>query len=187
MTEIKNSKWDYEIKPKRHLFDLKIGELWDYRDLLFMFVKRDIVTVYKQTILGPIWYFVQPILTMLVYIVVFSKIAKIPTDGIPPPIFYLAGIVMWNYFTECFNQTSDTFFQNATIFGKVYFPRLIIPPSKIFSGMIKFLIQSLLLLAVLLYFFVKGANIQPNVSILGELIMKIYLHGMKLRMSYLIY
>ena len=166
MTKISTSQWDQVIKPKRSLFDIRFGELWNYRDLLFMFIKRDIVTLYKQTILGPIWFFIQPVLTMLVYIVVFSNIAKIPTDEIPPPVFYLAGIVMWNYFAECFGQTSDTFFQNASIFGKVYFPRLILPISKIISALIKYFIQLLLFLAVTLYFFIEGANIKPNGAIL---------------------
>ncbi len=131
-----------------------------------MFVKRDIITVYKQTIFGPIWYFVQPILTMLVYIVIFSVIAKIPTDGIPPPLFYLAGIIMWNYFSECFGQTSDTFFQNTYIFGKVYFPRLIVPSSKFISAFIKRIIQSLLFLMLYFYFFNKGINFKLNIMLL---------------------
>ena len=155
-------EWDLIIQPKRHLFDINFHELWEYRDLIFMFVKRDIVTVYKQTILGPIWFFVQPLMTMLVYIVVFGNIAKIPTDGIPQPLFYLAGITMWNYFSDCFTQTSNTFSQNAQIFGKVYFPRLIIPLSKVISGFIKFLVQSSLFLVMLLYFCIQGNAIQPG-------------------------
>ena len=166
MSELTQNKWDIEIYPKRGLFDINLRELWEYRDLLYMFVKRDIITVYKQTILGPLWYFIQPILTMFVFIVVFSNIAKIPTDGIPPPLFYLAGIVMWNYFADSFSQTSDTFYQNSALFGKVYFSRLILPVSKIISAMIKFLIQSLLFLSVYLYFYIRGANVQPNSAIL---------------------
>ena len=115
--------WDLVIRPKRHLLDINFKEIWDYRDLLYMFVKRDIVTVYKQTILGPIWFFIQPIMTMAVYVLVFGNIANISTDGIPRPLFYLAGIVMWNYFADTFNRTSTTFATNADIFGKVYFPR----------------------------------------------------------------
>ncbi len=136
-----NESWDIIIRPKRHLLDIDLKELWEHRDLLMMFVKRDIVTVYKQTILGPIWFFVQPIMTTLIYIVVFGKIAKISTDGIPQELFYLSGILMWNYFAECFNQTSDTFVQNANLFGKVYFPRLITPLSKVILGLIEFGIQ----------------------------------------------
>jgi homopolymeric O-antigen transport system permease protein len=164
--ELKNNNWDKIIKPQRHLLEINFKEIWMYRELLYMFVKRDIITVYKQTIFGPIWYFVQPILTMLVYLIIFSVIARIPTDGIPPPLFYLAGIILWNYFSESFNQTSDTFFQNAAIFGKVYFPRLIVPFSKVISALIKFLIQSLLFLLTYFYFYFKGVSIEPNTGLL---------------------
>jgi lipopolysaccharide transport system permease protein len=119
---------------------VNLKELWDYRDLLYMFVKRDIVTVYKQTILGPIWFFVQPIMTTVVYLFVVGSIAKISTDGVPPILFYLSGIVMWNYFADSFNKTSTTFVTNAGIFGKVYFPRLIVPLSIVVSNVIKFCI-----------------------------------------------
>lgn len=119
---------------------MNLKELWDYRDLLYMFVKRDIVTVYKQTILGPIWFFVQPIMTTVVYLFVVGSIAKISTDGVPPILFYLSGIVMWNYFADSFNKTSTTFVTNAGIFGKVYFPRLIVPLSIVVSNVIKFCI-----------------------------------------------
>ena len=158
--------WDLVIQPKRHLLDINMRELWEYRDLLFMFVKRDVVTVYKQTILGPIWFFVQPLTTMLVYVVVFGNIAKIPTDGMPQSLFYLAGIVMWNYFAECFNQTSDTFTRNAQIFGKVYFPRMLVPLSKVVSGLIKFFIQSLLFLGIFFYFLFADADIHPGPVVL---------------------
>ena len=119
---------------------MNLKELWDYRDLLYMFVKRDIVTVYKQTILGPIWFFVQPIMTTVVYLFVVGSIAKISTDGVSPILFYLSGIVMWNYFADSFNKTSTTFVTNAGIFGKVYFPRLIVPLSIVVSNVIKFCI-----------------------------------------------
>jgi lipopolysaccharide transport system permease protein len=144
--------YDLIIRPKRHAFDINFKEIWDYRDLLRMFVKRDVVTVYKQTLMGPLWFIVPPILSTAIYIVVFGKIAQIPTDGIPMPLFYLAGIVIWNYFAECFNSTANTFNQNAAIFGKVYFPRLITPLSKIISGLIKFGIQLTLFLVVYLYY-----------------------------------
>jgi len=137
-----------------------------YKDLLYMFIRRDIVTIYKQTILGPIWYFIQPLLTMVVYIIVFSNIANIPTDNVPPALFYLAGIVMWNYFSDSFSQTSDTFFQNASIFGKVYFPRIILPLSKVISTLIKFFIQALLFFAVYIYFFIRGSNLNPGYTVL---------------------
>ncbi len=160
-------QYDLEIRPKRNAFDINFKEIWQYRDLLFMFVKRDIVTVYKQTVLGPIWFVVQPILTTAIYIVVFGNIAKIPTDGVPMILFYLAGIVIWNYFSECFNTTANTFTANAAIFGKVYFPRLIMPMSKVVSGLIKFGIQLTFFLAVYGYFIFQGnESIAPNWTLL---------------------
>ena len=161
-----NEQWDMVIRPKRHLLDINLKELWDYRDLLYMFVKRDIVTVYKQTVLGPIWFFVQPIMTTLVYVVVFGNIAKISTDEIPKVLFYMSGIVMWNYFADSFGKTSTTFLANASIFGKVYFPRLIVPLSVVTSGLIKFLIQFSLFLVVFAYYLVNTDLIQPNLWIL---------------------
>ena len=122
-------QWDQVIGPQRHLLDINLRELWEYRDLLGMFIKRDIVTIYKQTILGPIWFFVQPIMTTIVYVIVFGNIAKLSTDGLPAPLFYLSGITLWNYFADSFNKTSTTFVTNAHIFGKVYFPRLVVPLS----------------------------------------------------------
>ena len=160
-------EYDLEIKPKGSFFSLNLKELIDYRDLLIMFVKRDIVTVYKQTILGPIWFVVQPIMTMLVYVVVFGNIANISTDGIPQPIFYLCGIIIWNYFSDTFNETSKTFTSNADMFGKVYFPRLIAPLSKVTSGLIKFLIQFILFLGVYFYFtLIKGMAFDANIWLL---------------------
>ncbi|MGV8828177.1 MAG: ABC transporter permease [Breznakibacter sp.] len=158
----------FEIKPKKHLFDIDLKEIWDYRDLVFMFVKRDVVTSYKQTILGPIWFFIQPIFTTLIYIVVFGNIAKLSTDGVPMILFYLAGIILWNYFSESFNSTSRTFVENANLFGKVYFPRLILPISKIISGLIKFFIQFVLFLGVYVYFFFfkDTSTIEPNLTLL---------------------
>ena len=134
---IEISEWDLIIRPKKSLIDVNLIALYKYRDLLMMFVKRDIVIVYKQTILGPIWFLVQPILQMLTFIIIFTKVTHISTDGIPPSLFYLAGIVIWNYFSECLNQTANTFSDNADMFGKVYFPRLITPLSKVISGLIK--------------------------------------------------
>lgn len=165
LSALEEESWDLIIQPKRHLLDINLHEIWQYRDLLYMFVHRDIVTVYKQTILGPIWFFVQPILTMAVYVLVFGNIANISTDNIPRPLFYLAGIVMWNYFAETFNRTSSTFTSNATIFGKVYFPRLIVPLSLVFSGLIKFFIQFGLFLVVYLYFLFTRSDIHPNLWI----------------------
>ena len=166
MTKDTTKKWDLIIEPQQGLLDVNFKEIWDYRDLLFLFVKRDVVTVYKQTVLGPIWFFVQPIMTMLVYIVVFGNIAGIPTDGIPKPLFYLSGIIIWNYFSECFLKTSDTFTVNQDMFGKVYFPRLIMPLSKVVSGLIKFFIQFILFLVVYLYFLVDGVPVHLGVELL---------------------
>ena len=165
MKNSSDNTWDLVITPRRNLLDVRFREIWEYRDLLYLFVKRDIVIVYKQTIFGPIWYFVQPLLTMIVYIIVFSNIARIPTDGIPPPVFYLAGIVMWNYFNECFMQTSDVFHQNSALFGKIYFPRIITPLSKVISGLIQFLIQSALFATVLSCYLYKGMDIHPDITI----------------------
>ncbi len=159
-------QWDIIIKPKRGLFSLNLSQVYHYRDLLFLFVKRDVITVYKQTILGPIWFFVQPILTMLIYMFVFGNIAKLSTDGIPQPLFYLTGIIIWNYFSECFNQTSDTFTKNANLFGKVFFPRLVVPLSKIIAGLIKFFIQFGLFLVVFFYYLFKGSNVHPSYLII---------------------
>ena len=154
--------WDDIINSDRSLFDIRLGEIWKHRDLLYMFVWRDFVMVYKQTILGPLWIFLQPVLIMSVYIVVFSRFVKIPTDGVHPAVFYLAGIIVWNYFTHCLNKTANTFAQNASIFGKVYFPRLIIPISKILSGLINLFIQIVLFSLVIIYFTYYGDAIHVN-------------------------
>lgn len=156
------SEWDLVIKPRSSVFKLNLKEVWNYRYLLVMFVKRDIVSVYKQTILGPIWFFIQPILTTIVYVVIFGNIAKISTDGLPQILFYLAGITIWNYFSEILTATSSTFVTNASIFGKVYFPRLVLPLSKVISGLIKFGIQFFLFALILIYFVLKGSAVHPD-------------------------
>ena len=158
--------WDLHITSRKKILTLNLRELWNFKDLLLMFVKKDVITIYKQTILGPIWFFVQPIMTTLIFMFVFGNIANISTDGLPQSLFYLSGIVLWNYFSECFIQTSDTFLQNTEIFGKVYFPRIIIPVSKVFSGFIKFLIQFSLFLAIFFFHFISNDLISPNVNIL---------------------
>ncbi len=158
--------WDIEITSEKGNLDLNVKELWRYRDLLRMFVKKDIITVYKQTILGPIWFLVQPLLTSLMFLLVFSTIAKIPTGAIPPILFYLIGTTLWNYFSETLNITSKTFIENAGIFGKVYFPRIILPVSNIISGFMKFLIQFGLFAVVWLYYVVVQKTIIPNWYIL---------------------
>lgn len=150
------------IKPHNKLFEVDFKEIWRYRDLLMMFVKRDIVTQYKQTILGPTWYFIQPALTTVMYMVVFGGIAGISTDGLPQPLFYLAGICMWQYFSECLNKTSSTFIQNQHIFGKVYFPRLVAPIATVMANLVKLCIQMLLFVIVYLYYIFIGTEIAPN-------------------------
>jgi lipopolysaccharide transport system permease protein len=144
--------WDKVIAPKNKLFDLNLKEVWDYRDLLLLFVKRDFVAFYKQTILGPIWFLIQPLFTMGVYLFVFGNLAGIPTDGIPQPLFYLAGICAWTYFSECLLKTSTVFKDNAGMFGKVYFPRLITPLSIVVSNLIRFGITFVLLLFAIVYY-----------------------------------
>lgn len=151
--------WDLEIKPQSHLLDINLREVWRYRDLLWMFVKRDFTAQYKQTILGPLWHFIQPLFTTVVFLVVFTNIAKISTDGVPPVLFYMSGITIWNYFSSCLNATSNTFVDNAGIFGKVYFPRLVIPLSTVMSNIVKFGIQFLLLLAAMLWYKLSSTSL----------------------------
>jgi lipopolysaccharide transport system permease protein len=148
--------WDLIIEPKEKLFQLNLSEVWKYRDLIFLFVKRDFVAQYKQTILGPLWHVIQPVFTTLVFLLIFGKIANIPTDGITPVLFFMSGITIWNYFSSCLTATSTTFVANAGIFGKVYFPRLVIPLSTVISNMIKFGIQFLLLMVVMGWYAFKG-------------------------------
>lgn len=154
------------ISPHTKLIEFKLNEIWYYRDLLMLFVYRDFVTFYKQTILGPLWFFIQPLLTTIVFTVIFGNIAKIPTDGLPPMLFYLAGVTAWQYFSECFKKTANSFTQNANIYGKVYFPRVIIPLSITISNLIAFGIQLLLFLGVMLYFILKKAPVHPNLYII---------------------
>ncbi|MFT4095344.1 MAG: ABC transporter permease [Niabella sp.] len=158
--------WTEIIKPEISLFQLNLKEVWRYRDLLTLLVKRDFISTYKQTILGPIWFFIQPLLTTLMFVIVFGRIAGISTDGVPQILFYLAGITVWTYFSECLNKTATVFKDNAAIFGKVYFPRLIMPLSIVISNLVKLGIQFLLFLCFWLYFFVKGGSIHPNWSVL---------------------
>ena len=168
------------IKPKGKLFEIDFKEIWRYRDLLVMFIKRDIVTQYKQTILGPTWYFIQPALTTIMYMVVFGGIAGISTDGLPQPLFYLAGIVLWQYFSECLNKTSATFTQNQHIFGKVYFPRLISPLSNVLSNLVRMSIQFLLFLIVYVYYVTVGVDVMPNAYALLLPLLIVMLAGLSL-------
>ncbi len=158
--------WDLVIRPHTGWFDLHLADLWRYRDLLWMFVRRDFVSVYKQTILGPLWFIIQPLFTTVVFTIIFSGVAKIPTDGMPAMLFYLAGTTPWNYFATCLTKTSNTFVANAGIFGKVYFPRLVVPLSVVVSNVIQFAIQFALFLGFLAYYLVTGAAIAPHWGLL---------------------
>ena len=163
-TSIDNN-WTMIIRPKRHWLDLQLGELWRFRDLIALFVWRDFVTYYKQTILGPLWFLIQPVLTTLTFTVIFGKLAGLSTDGLPQFLFYMAGTVGWSYFSACLIKTSDTFKANAGIFGKVYFPRLTVPISILISNLITLAIQFALFLCFMAYFGLRGADIRPNVWI----------------------
>lgn len=153
--------WDSVIESKSSIFDLRLKELWHYRDLLVMFVRRDFITVYKQTILGPLWFFVQPILTTITFTVIFGNIAQISTDGAPQLVFYMSGITVWNYFSTCLTSVSGVFNANAGIFGKVYFPRLIMPLTIVISNLMKFLVQYCMFLIFVMYFY-SQQKIHPN-------------------------
>ncbi|HEX9979487.1 MAG TPA: ABC transporter permease [Flavobacterium sp.] len=160
-----SADWDLVIKGHTSLFDIRFKDLWNYRDLLWMFVKRDFVSFYKQTILGPFWFFIQPIFTTIVFTFVFGNLAEIGTDGLPHVLFYLSGITAWNYFAECLTKTSTVFKDNANIFGKVYFPRLIMPLSIVVSNLVRFGVQLLLLIGTMIYFAIKGNHFQTSYAI----------------------
>lgn len=157
--------WLYTISSKHKLIDLNLKEIWRYKDLLFLFVKRDIVTVYKQTILGPVWFLIQPLFTSVIFTLVFNNLGQIKTGGIPPFLFNLAGITAWNYFKECFTGTSSTFTKNQNIFGKVYFPRVIMPMSVTISNLLKFGIQIGIFTGFYLYYYFQGSGVSININI----------------------
>lgn len=161
-TNPSETDWLFEITPKNKFFSLNLKEVWHYRDLLMLFVKRDVITVYKQTVLGPLWYLIQPLFTSITFTIIFNNVAGITTGTIPPFLFNLAGISVWNYFTACLTGTSDTFKSNASIFGKVYFPRIITPLSIVISNLIKFGIQFLIFVVFYIFFFFKGADLSIN-------------------------
>ena len=157
-----NENWDMVIEPKRNLLDLRLGELWRARDLVMLFVWRDFVSFYKQTILGPLWYIIQPLLTTVVFTFIFGNVAKLPTGGQPQFLFYLSGTVIWSYFAACITKTADTFITNTQLFGKVYFPRMAVPVSILISNLITFGIQFFLFLAFMGYFALQGSLLHPN-------------------------
>lgn len=164
---ISNEKWTQEIRSNHNLFSLNLKEVWAYRDLIYMLVKRDFVTSFKQTILGPIWFFINPIFTTIMYVIVFGNIANLSTDGAPQMAFYLAGVTLWNYFSSCLNGTSNVFRGNASIFGKVYFPRLVMPLAIVTSNLMQFAVQFLLFIVVIVYFFITEGNVHPNIWMLA--------------------
>ena len=163
---MQNENWTTIIKPKTGWFDINLKELIQYKDLIVMFVKRDFKTMYKQTILGPLWIIINPLMTTLMFTVVFGNIANISTDGMPQIVFYMLGTTVWTYFSSCLTKTSSTFTGNAAIFGKVYFPRLVTPISTVISGLINFGVQFLMFLGFMAYFMIKGSPIEPNLWIL---------------------
>ena len=183
MQHIQPEKWDLVIKGHTSLFDVKFKDLWHYRDLLAMFVKRDFVSFYKQTILGPLWFFIQPIFTTIVFSFVFGNLAGISTDGAPKYLFYLTGITSWAYFSDCLTKTSTVFRDNANIFGKVYFPRLIMPLSIVVSNLVRFGVQLLLLICMMVYFyfFPEGTfHITPAILLFPVLVLLMALLGLGL-------
>jgi len=175
-----DEKYSTIIQPKTSLFSVDFKEIWQYRDLFSMFVKRDIITQYKQTILGPTWFFIQPLFTTVMYMVVFGGIAGISTDGLPQALFYLSGILCWQYFADCLNKTSSTFTTNQNIFGKVYFPRLIVPLATITSNLLRLLIQLSLFFGVYCYYWIVGVNVSPNLYLLLFPFLVIMLAGLAL-------
>ncbi len=179
-------KWDLEIKPKNDLLKLNLIDVWNYRDLLVLLVRRDFVSFYKQTILGPLWFFLQPVLTTIMFTLVFGKMGGFSTDEIPQPLFYLAGVTLWNYFAECLTKTSTVFTANASLFGKVYFPRLIMPLSIVASNLVRFAVQFLLFIFVLIFYLVKGANIHLTFAVALFPLLIILMAGMGLGLGMII-
>ena len=178
--------WTMRIRPHERLWHIDLGEIWRYRDLIELFVRRNIVVQYKQTILGPLWYLIQPILTVIMNMVVFGGIAKMSTDGMPQAIFYMAGNICWFYFSDCLNQSSSTFTANQDMFGKVYFPRLVVPIAVVISNLLRFAIQAGLFVVLYLYFFFNGADIAMNWAILLTPVFIVMLAGLGLGFGILI-
>ncbi|HTN20020.1 MAG TPA: ABC transporter permease [Pelobium sp.] len=184
MENLAEEKWDLEIRPQNHLFELHLSDVWRYRDLLTLLVRRDFVSFYKQTILGPLWFFIQPLFTTIIYTFIFGNLAGISTDGLPQPLFYMAGITAWNYFADCLTKTSTVFRDNAGIFGKVYFPRLIMPLSIVVSNLVRFGVQMLLFLLLMGVYYFSGAHfsITPYIALFPILVILMALQGLGLGM-----
>src|SRR3990172_7114869 len=178
--------WSMIIEAQRSWLDLRLGELWQARDLILLFVRRDFVAVYKQTILGPLWYLIQPLLTTITFTFIFGNIANLPTDGLPSFLFYMSGTVIWTYFASCLTKTSETFVSNANLFGKVYFPRLAVPVSILISNLIAFAIQFALFILFIAYFMLRGTLITPNSSILFTPLLLLMMAGLGLGFGILI-
>jgi lipopolysaccharide transport system permease protein len=183
----KKEHWSLEILPKASLLDFKLKEFWQYRDLVLLFVRRELVPTYKQTILGPLWFVLQPLLTTLVYSIIFGLVARIPTDGLPQILFYMPGIILWNFFNTSFLKCSSTFISNTHIFGKVYFPRLVLPVSGLISSFVNFLIQLVLFLVIFLGYYFSGSKVHPGwvlaLSPVFLLIIAMYSLGMGMMVS----
>ena len=187
MSEIEQKQyWTMKIRPHERLWHIDLGEIWRYRDLIELFVRRNIVVQYKQTILGPLWYLIQPILTVIMNMVVFGNIAKMSTDGMPQALFYMAGNICWFYFSYCLNQSSSTFRANQNMFGKVYFPRLVVPIAVVISNLLRFVIQVGLFVVLYLYFLMNGANIAVNWAILLTPLLVVMMAGLGLSFGILI-
>ncbi|MEG3637862.1 ABC transporter permease [Magnetococcus sp. PR-3] len=184
--EVEKQPWSLVITPKRRLLEIPVREIWYYRDLLLLLVRRDFVALYKQTILGPLWFLIQPVLTTLMFTLVFNKIAGLSTDGLPSVLFYLAGVTCWTYFSETLTKSSETFTLNANIFGKVYFPRIIVPLSIVISNLIKFGVQFTLFLAFLAYYLYQGSPVAPNKVLLILPLLLLLMGGLGLGMGMII-
>jgi lipopolysaccharide transport system permease protein len=180
MKNMAENNWTTIIKPAKGLVRLNLKDLWRYRDLIKMFIIRDFTTFYKQSILGPLWFVIQPVLTSLMFTFIFGKVAKISTDGIPPMLFYMAGVVNWSYFSECLTKTSETFITNASMFGKVYFPRLAVPVSTVLTNMIRYMIQYSIFICIYSIFMFKGYKIIPNWLVLLTPVLLLYLAFMSM-------
>jgi lipopolysaccharide transport system permease protein len=178
--QTESEHWDMIIEPKRNLLDLRLGDLWRARDLVMLFVWRDFVAFYKQTILGPFWYIIQPLLTTVVFTFIFGSVAKLPTGGLPQFLFYMSGTVVWSYFATCITKTADTFITNTNLFGKVYFPRLAVPVSILISSLIAFAIQFLFFLGFIGYFAIRGTPLHPNLWILITPVLILIMAGLGL-------
>lgn len=186
MSKNNTSEWNLIIRPQNKFWDFRLDELWSYRYLVRLFVRRDFVSTYKQTILGPLWFFIQPILSSITFTFIFGNIAGLSTDGLPMMVFYMSGIICWSYFSECLNRTSSTFTSNAGIFGKVYFPRMIVPISGVISNLVRFGIQFLLLIMFMIYYILTGASVHPNWAILLTPLFLLIMGGLGLGLGVII-